>query len=121
MRCEVMKKWVILLVLLFPAAIALANPVNFPDVFNLKLVVVLGSTFAAEASIIAVILFFCHMAIVPLFVAMFTGNLLIYFVIFRPVLEAAGNVPVAEAVIVAVEAGFIKIISKIESFQGEAF
>ena len=111
----------ILLVLLFPASFAFANPIFLPDVGDIKLVVVLGLTFAAEASIITLILFFCHLAIVPSVIAMFAGNLLMYFVIFRPVLEATNNVPIAEAVIVAAEAVFILIISRIELFQDEDF
>jgi hypothetical protein len=119
MGCEIIRKRVIFLVLLFSAT-AFANPVGFPDE-NLKLVVVLGSTFAAEAALVAVILFFCHMAIVPSFVAMFTGNLLMYFIIFRPVLGVTHSVPVAESVIVAAEAVFIRLISKVGSLQEEDF
>jgi hypothetical protein len=121
MRCEVMKRWIIFIVLLFPAAVVYANPTSFPLDVNLKLVVILGATFAAEAGLVAVILFFCHMAIVPTFGAMFASNLLMYFIIFRPVLEVTNNVTIVEAVIVAAEAVFIRIVSKVESFQEDEF
>ncbi|MDD5064758.1 MAG: hypothetical protein PHQ35_08395 [Phycisphaerae bacterium] len=117
-----MKKLVFLLVFLFPAAIALANPRANPFPMDwLKSTIFYGSCFGVEVLLVATILFFCHMSIVPLLITLFIGNLLIYFFIFQPVLEATENVLVSEAVIVFVDGVFIKILSLFDAFQLDDF
>lgn len=117
-----MKKWAIFIVLLFPATVAFANPVIIPDPSNwVRLVIVFGSSFGAEVLITTIILFFCHMAVVPLLIALFVGNLVMYFIIFQPALSVTENLLVAEVVIVAVEGAFIKMISSFDTFQLEDF
>jgi hypothetical protein len=117
-----MKKWVILILLLFPATIAFANPTTpFAQFGWIKSIILYVSCFGAEVLLVATILFFCHMAVVPLLIALFTGNIVMYFVIFQPVLLATGNVPASEAVIVAVEGAFIKMLSRFDTFQLEDF
>ena len=117
-----MKKWVVFILLLFPATVAFANPTIMPDPLNwVRFVIILGSCFGSEVLITATILFFCHMAVVPLLIALFIGNLVTYFVILQPVLSATGNVLASEAVIVVVEGAFIKMISSFDTFQLEDF
>ncbi|MFZ0035006.1 MAG: hypothetical protein WAK60_08485 [Sedimentisphaerales bacterium] len=117
-----MKKWVVLIALLFPATIAFANPTTPFAQFNwIKSIILFGSCFGLEVLLTTTLLFFCHMAVVPLLIALFTGNIVMYFVIFQPVLSATGNVPASEAVIVAVEGAFIKMISSFGTFQLEDF
>ena len=117
-----MKKWVVFIVLLFPATVAFANPVIMPDPLNwVRFVIIFGSCFGSEVLLTTIILFFCHMAVVPLLIALFAGNMVMYFVIFQPVLSATGNVLASEAVIVAVEGAFIKMISSFDTFQLEDF
>ena len=117
-----MKKWVVLIAVLFPATIAFANPVIVPNPINwVKLVIIYVSSFGVEVLLITTILFFFHMAVTPLLIALFTGNVLMYFVIFQPILSATGNVPASEAVIIAVEGAFIKMLSRFDIFQLEDF
>jgi hypothetical protein len=117
-----MKKWVIFILLLFPATTAFANPVIVHNPAELVgLVIIYVSCFGLEVLLVTTILFFCHMAVVPLLIALFTGNVVMYFVIFQPILSATGNVPASEAVIVAVEGAFIKMISLFDTFQLEDF
>jgi hypothetical protein len=115
-----MKKWVVLIVLLF-STVVFANPVGFDPFKTIGSFFVFGSLLWLETSIITVILFFCHMELVTSFIALFIGNLIIYFAIFLPALSAIDNLLTAEAIIVAVEGIFIKIISRINSFQTEDF
>jgi hypothetical protein len=117
-----MKKWVILIALLFPATEAFANPTTAFGQFSwVKSIILYVSCFGLEVLLVTTILFFCHMAVAPLLIALFTGNVVMYFVIFQPVLSATGNVPASEAVIVAVEGAFIKVISSFDTFQLEDF
>ncbi len=113
-----MRKWVLLFLLLYPASIAFANPVIIPDPAN---IIVLGSAFFLEASIMTILLFFFHMSPVPVFLTLFAGNLGIYFVVFVPVLDANLSLLAAEMLIVGLEGTFIKLISLSEIFQLETF
>ena len=117
-----MKKWLVLIVLLYPAATAFANPVIVFDPFNIiRYILVLGSALGLEVLVATIILFFFHIAVVPALIALFAGNLLMYFAIFQPVLSATGNVPVSEAVIITAEGIFIKAISSFDTFRLEDF
>jgi hypothetical protein len=117
-----MKKWVFFIALLFPATTAFANPTTFSAQFDgIKLIILYVSCFGLEVLLTTTLLFFCHMAVVPLLIALFTGNIVMYFVIFLPVLSATGNVPASEVVIVAVEGAFIKILSLFNIFRLEDF
>jgi hypothetical protein len=117
-----MKKWVFFIALLLPAATAIANPVIVWTPLDWVVpVITYVSCFGAEVLLVATILYFCHMAMVPLLIALFTGNIVMYFVIFLPVLSKTGSVPASEAVIVAVEGVFIKMLSSFEAFQLEDF
>ena len=115
-----MKKWAIIFVLLFSAS-AFANPVFFDPVTDIRLVIVLVSTLGLEVFITTIILLFCHMALVPSLIALFLGNITMYFVIFLPIFSVTENLLLAEVVIVAAEGTFIKIISLFDTFQLEDF
>jgi len=115
------KKWTVFVILLYPAATAFANPVNFDPGSWIAFVIVFGATFGLEAFVVTAILFFCRMAIYPSLIALFIGNITIYFIIFKPLLSAVDNVLVAEVLIIIVEGIFIKIISSFDIFQLEDF
>jgi multisubunit Na+/H+ antiporter MnhG subunit len=117
-----MKKWVILIALLFPATTAFANPVIvWTPLDGVTALIIYVSSFGAEVLLVATILYFCHMALKPLLITLFIGNIVMYFVVFQPVLSATGNVPISEAVIVIVEGAFIKMLSSLDVFQLEDF
>lgn len=100
-----MKKWIVLIVLFFPT-VAFANPIVIDPLGilnNGRLVFVIGLTLGLEAMIITLILYFCHMELIPSLIAIFIGNLAIYLAIFLPIFSAIRNVPIAEAIIVAAD------------------
>jgi len=112
------KKWAVLVILLYPAATAFANPVFVGiSIAGIILCVILG----LEACVVTLILFFCHMTAVPSLIALFIGNLVIYFIIFTPLLSAVDNVLVAELLIIVIEGILIKIISSYDTFQMDDF
>jgi hypothetical protein len=117
-----MKKYLIIFVLLFPAATAFANPiVVFDPVYWIKSLSILGTILGLETFLVVTILFFCHMTVIPSLIAVFSGNLLIYFIIFQPLLSAIENVWICEIVIVVIEGILIKVISLFDVFQLEEF
>lgn len=111
----------VFLVLFFPA-IAIANPIVVFDPFNpIKTIMILISTLGPEVFIVTVILYFCHMAVVPVLITLFLGNIVIYFIIFRPILSLTEHVFIAELIIIGIESVFIKLISTFDTFQLEEF
>lgn len=117
-----MRKLTLLIALLLPATAAYANPtIGLEPLGGIKSVIFYGGCFGAEVLLVATILFFCHMAVLPLLFALFAGNLLGYFFIFQPILEETGNVFASEIIIVFIEAVFIKLLSLFDRFQMEDF
>jgi hypothetical protein len=115
-----MKKLAAFIVLLYPAASAFANPVIDP-VTGTYFIIVLSSALGVEVALMAIILFFCNMEPVRSFFALLGGQLVVYFVIFQPILSEADSLLVAEAVVVAADSAFIKLLSSFETFQTEDF
>ncbi len=109
-----------LLVFVLPAALALANPVVDPF-SGISSILVLLSTLGIEAFIVAMILMFFDMAPGSVFVAVFLGNLAIFFIIFLPLLDAVPNLLSVEIVIVAIDGSFIKFLSRLGRFQLDSF
>ena len=117
-----MKKWLFIVILLASSSEAMANPVIITDpAGTISWIVVLGSTLGLEAIVITIILYFCRMQPLPSFIAVLIGNTVIFFAIFRPVVSSVENLLIAEAVIVAIDGAFIKIISMFDAFQSEEF
>jgi hypothetical protein len=114
-----MRKWAVLILLLYPAA-AFANPVIDPF-SGLQVVIVLGSALGVEVGLITIILFFCHMDPARSFLALLGGNLVIYFFLFQPILSQINSLLAAEAVIVAADGAYIKMLSSFEVFQADDF
>jgi len=115
-----MKKLTIILILFYPAVMVYANPIVNP-IPNIGFIIVLGTALGLEVLAATTILYFCHMAFVPLLIALFVGNLIMYFAIFQPILSTIHNVFISEAIIVFVEGIFIKVISRLDVFQLEEF
>lgn len=117
-----MRKWIFLFFLSLPATVAFGNPVIVSDpISTIAYVMVLGSTLGLEVSITTVLLFFFHMSVVPVFFALLIGNLAIYFGVFVFLLDVVPSLLIAEAVLVAIEGAFIKLISFFDTFQLDTF
>ena len=92
-----MKKQVVLLLILMISSVALANPVVVPDPASIfAYVMVVGSAILIEASLVTLILMFFNLSIKPLFFGLFLGNLIIYLVLFLPLLEMVSAIWIAE-------------------------
>ena len=110
-----MKKLFVIFLVLFFAKVAFANPVivSFGDVGS---IIVLGAAFTVETCLVTLLLLFFGLSVKPLFFALFFGNLVLYFVVFLPLLEFMPSLWMAEVLIVAVEGIMIKVISQCEMF-----
>ncbi len=100
---------------------AYANPLGGdPTNFAAWIVVVIASLLL-EVFVTTGVLLFAGVAIVPMFFALVIGNIISYLGIAVFLYETVKIVWLVEAVIVAAEAAFIKLLSSFELFQGDNF
>ena len=102
---------------LFFAKAAFANPVVFDPLGSIGSVIVFGGAIIAEACLVTLLLLFFNMSIKPLFFALFFGNMVLYFVVFLPLLDLLPNLWITEILIVIADCIMIKLISLFEMFQ----
>ena len=112
-----MKKYFVIFLVLFWAKAAFANPIIFDPLGSISSVIVLGGAITVEACLAGLLLLFFSMSIKPLFLALFFGNLVLYFVVFMPLLDLLPSVWIAEVSIVVADGVMIKVISLCEIFQ----
>jgi hypothetical protein len=116
-----MKKGIVFLMLLYPAAAAFANPTAIDPGTLIGLAIFLLPILALESFVVTGVLFFSRMAVVPSLAAVFIGNLVLYFIVFIPLLSDMNNVPAAEILIAVIEGVYIKAISRFGVFQMDDF
>ena len=77
-----MKKFFVIFMVLFSAKVAFANPIIVDPLGSISSVIVLGGAITVEACLVTLLLLFFNMSVKPLFLALFFGNLVLYFVVF---------------------------------------
>lgn len=113
MRCEILKKWMVFIILLFPEAAMSANPEESADTIAITV-----SLLALKALIIAIILaLFFRMEFVPYAWMLLVGGVVIYFAVFRPVIAIFGSEIIARAVIIVTDMALIRAISLFSFFR----
>lgn len=116
-----MKKRFFLILLAGLAGEVFANPIIYEPTRLIPYIYIVGSCLLVESCIAAFILFFLDLSPKPMAAALFVGNLIIYFTIFRPFYERVDNFFVSEAMIVVLDGILIKIISSNAAFQENTF
>ena len=102
---------------LFLAKVAFANPIIVDPLGSIPSVIVLGGAITVEACLVTLLLLFFNMSVKPLFLALFFGNLVLYFVVFLPLLDLLPSLWMTEILIVTADGIMIKLISLCEMFQ----
>ena len=109
------------LVVLISAGPVYANPLG-PDPANLAAwIVVVIASLLLEVFVTTGFLFIAGIAVAPMFFALVIGNMISYVGIAVLLYEAVKIAWLVEAVIVAAEASFIKLLRSFEFFQGDSF
>jgi len=121
MKGYMVKQKIILGLLLCLTGAAYANPVVFDPVGSIANVLVLGSALVVEAGIVTLILLFWGTDTKPVYVALFVGNMIVYFTVFLPLLNATSNLWIAEALIVVIDGVLIKVITIYDTFRLDTF
>lgn len=116
-----MKKRAVLVFMLSLAGIVWANPVAGPIVSDGGCLIVFMSASMVEVSITAILLFCFDLALKPVWMALFVGNMIIYYVLFLPLLETIPNLLIVEGLIVAADGILIKLVSLFDVFQTQSF
>jgi len=117
-----MKNGFLFFLLLCLGSMAYANPVIVPDpISGFGYVVVLVSAITIEVSIVTLILMFFDMSVKPVWIGLFIGNLILYFVLFLPLFHVISSLLIIEGLIVAADGVLIKVISCFDTFQQNTF
>jgi hypothetical protein len=116
-----MRKWAVLFFMLFLTGAVWANPVIYPSISDGGYFVVLVSASVVEVSLVALILFCFDFALKPVWMALFVGNMIIYYMIFLPLLDAVSSLLIVEGLIVAADGILIKTVSLFDIFQQQTF
>ncbi len=112
---------VLILLIVLPAAVAQANPRIDPTSVAATFVVVLAAFFL-EILITSGVLLFAGMAAVPTFAALVLGNVGSYFGVLGPLaFHFELHIVLVELAVVAAETAFIKLISLLALFQQDRF
>lgn len=116
-----MKNWFFLILLASLAGQALANPIIYEPTHLIPYIYIVSSCLLVESCIAAFILFFLDLSPKPMAAALFVGNLIIYFTIFRPFYQRVDSFLISEVMIVVLDGILIKIISLNAAFQENTF
>ena len=103
-------------------AVACANPVVLGAPTFVTFWAIVFFALVVESGIAALITTFSGVSPVPMFVGLLAANFIVYFFGFLPVLEADKlPLPALECAVIAVDATFIKLLSAMDTFQGDSF
>lgn len=116
-----MRQWIVVSLLFCLIGAAYANPVVVAPLDGIGYTIVLGSASAVEAAIVTFILLFWGVDPLRFYIALILGNLLIYFAVFLPLLDASSNLLLSETAIVLLDGSLIKIITRYNTFQQVTF
>jgi hypothetical protein len=98
-----------------------ANPVGIHPTHAAALVVVIIASLLLEVFVTTGVLLFLGISAVPAFFVLVIGNAVSYMGVLLPLYSEVKSVLFVEIVIVLVEAGFIKLFSCFQWFQGASF
>lgn len=99
---------------------AYANPVVFDPIGSMAYLLVLGSATVIEAGIVTLLLLFWGTDPKPVYMSFTVGNLVIYFLIFLPLLDVS-NLWLAEAAVVIMDGVLIKAITFSDAVRDDTF
>lgn len=115
-----MRRWIpIIFCVLIPLA-ARANPCIINPSSLIAFGVVAFWALVVEAGIVALLLTFSGLAPLRVFGGFFLANVAVFLFVFCP-LQQRMALPLLEAIVVAIDAVSIKILSMLSGFQGESY
>ncbi|HOK66421.1 MAG TPA: hypothetical protein PK054_12375 [Anaerohalosphaeraceae bacterium] len=118
-----MKRWIVIGFFLTGLTYQVfANPIIVVDpLSSFSFWLVLSAAEIVETGIETLLLLFWGICLKPVYAALFVGNLLIYYFLFRPLADAVPQIWIAEAVVVGLDGLLVKLISSVEMFRDEPF
>ncbi len=115
-----MKKLAFLVMLLCPAGIVYANPRIDPTGYIPDLIKI-GFSIGSEVFLLTLVLMFFDMAPMPVFLRLLAANVLVYYLVFVPLLSLVSSLWLSEIVIVGLDGVFLKLISQSAGLQGDTY
>ncbi len=101
---------------------ACANPVILDPVSGLAFCVVVFWAFIVESGVVTLLLAFHGVVVSRMFCCYYTANALVFFLVFRPILDRQWVAVFAlESAIVMLDAAIIKLLTAWEFLQGDNY
>lgn len=120
MSIESMRRWIPIVLCLLMPLVARANPCIINPSSLIAFGIVAFWALVVEAGIVALLLTFSGLAPLKVFVGFFLANVAVFLFVFCP-LQQRMALPLLEAMVVAIDAVSIKILSSLSGFQGESY
>ena len=115
-----MRRWWFVPLFLLAASTAQGNPYILDPSSAIAFAVVALFALIVEAGVVALLLFFSGLSILPAFIGYCVTNVLVFLFVFWPLLDTLPLLPL-ELLVVVADATAIKLIACIETVQGEDF
>lgn len=116
-----MKHRAVTIILCFAPLLALANPYILDPGSLIAFGVVLFWAMVVESGIVALLLAWKGMNILPVFVSYFLCNAAVYFLLFRPLQNRGWTIFSLESLVVCVDALVIKLFALIPGLQRDSY
>jgi hypothetical protein len=115
------QRWIIVAACCLSPWAALANPVMLDPGSLLAFAIVAFWAFVVEAGIVALILTFCGLQPLRIFMIYFVIKAVVFLFLFQPLLERDWSIPFLEFLVVGINALAIKILTGLETFQSNNY
>lgn len=122
MKQFIWRRWfLVALSVLWPVT-ARGNPVSIDGTSLLAFCIVAFWAFVLEAGVVGLLLAFRGLAPLRVFAAYFITNVLVFFLLFQPLLgQGRLSVPVLELVVVLIDGFAIKFLANLNPLQGDGY
>jgi hypothetical protein len=117
-----MRRWTLILLFLFAASVARANPVSLDPSAGIAFMIVALFALIVEAGVVALLLLFSGLSPLAAFIGYFAANLAVFAFLFCPLLSShALPVILLELLVVGADGAAIKLLAAMERVQGDDF
>jgi hypothetical protein len=117
---SIMRGWIIILLSVLVPVVARANPYILDPSSLIAFGAVALWALIVETGIVALLLVFRGLSPLRMFCGYFLTNVTVFIFVFCPLRDHLA-LPILEALVVAIDAAFIILLSKFAAFQGDSY
>jgi hypothetical protein len=114
-------RWMVVAICCLLPLTAMANPVIIDPTSLLAFAMVAFWAFVVESGIVALLLAFCSLQPLRIFMAYFVVKAAVFLFLFQPLLEREWPIPILESLVVCLDALAIKILAGCGALQTDNY